>query len=301
MNKVELPQRITNNTETSAEILPYHQIPPAYVTGGEANNRSPLIFSAPHAGTFYAAELFDLENITAAQLFEETGTNALATFLSSSRRPAVIASAARAVVDVNRPATALDPKLHQLSHKQNDVYTRYVDAGYGVVPRLDVNRKPLHHNHVEVDLAARLIALHHHPYHQLLETQVSKTSRTCPEILLIDIHSMPDNPFQRQHPDIVFGNIFGATMPEKWAKKIDNFMRESGYSWGWNSPYAGGYITRHFGLSHQPPKAELSTLQIECNRALYAPQAKKPEESFNQLAVFLETLSDRLEKDILAS
>ena len=51
-------------------------------------------------------------------------------------------------------------------------------------------------------------------------------------------------------------------------------MSQTEFSWHWNTPYAGGYITRHYGLtpkedSLMPP---IEVLQIEVNRRLYKSQ-----------------------------
>ncbi len=51
-------------------------------------------------------------------------------------------------------------------------------------------------------------------------------------------------------------------------------MSQTEFSWHWNTPYAGGYITRHYGLTAKeddliPP---IEVLQIEVNRRLYKSQ-----------------------------
>lgn len=301
MNLVEHTQHSFIDQNFTSKILPYQQIAPPRNLGGEEQARSPLIFSAPHAGKLYCAELFRPKNINAAQQFEETGTERISSFLSNTKRPAVIAQAARAVIDVNRPATALDTKLHDNASKQNDVYTRYVDAGYGVIPRLDVHRKPLHEHAVSLDLAQQLIDTHHRPYHALLARHIQKAVQLHRHILLIDIHSMPDERHNRKLPDIVFGNIHGATMPDWMVQKIEDEMRTTPFSWGWNTPYAGGYITRHYGLNLDNKTQTISTLQIECNRALFTDKKGVDDavmyiiaEALNSLCTMLEeSLSDR--------
>ena len=42
-------------------------------------------------------------------------------------------------------------------------------------------------------------------------------------------------------------------------------MRALGYSVGRNKPYAGGFITEHYGN----PASGLHTIQLELNRAIY--------------------------------
>jgi N-formylglutamate amidohydrolase len=46
---------------------------------------------------------------------------------------------------------------------------------------------------------------------------------------------------------------------------VEETMRQLGYSVGRNKPYAGGFITEHYGR----PSRGLHALQIEVNRGLY--------------------------------
>ena len=63
-------------------------------------------------------------------------------------------------------------------------------------------------------------------------------------------------------------------------------LKAQGYAVALNKPYAGGYITEHYGRPHKSPHV----LQIEINRALYM-----DEQSFDRSAGF-----DRLCADLEA-
>ena len=68
-------------------------------------------------------------------------------------------------------------------------------------------------------------------------------------------------------------------------------MNRLGYSIGRNKPYAGGFITEHYGN----PPAGLHAIQLEINRALYMDERRyEPIVSFSRLAADLEMLADRL-------
>ena len=284
--------------DESQLLQPLDRLPPPLTIGGSADTRSPLIISAPHAGSCYAAELFSTDNLTKARAFEETGTEWIASSLSSPLRPSVIAQAARAVVDVNRPASALDTHLHDGIAPCTDTYRRYVEAGYGVIPRLDRYRRPLHKNRIPLALAHQIITTHHRPYHQLLETHIDTGMEHQPKLLLMDIHSMPDETHNRQYPDFVFGNLFGATLEHRLVKHIDQFMRSTKWSWRWNSPYAGGYTTRHYGLDDNPAYTRLSALQIECNRSLFETTKGTDNQVLNAMCQTLEEMCQMLEAEI---
>ncbi len=58
-----------------------------------------------------------------------------------------------------------------------------------------------------------------------------------------------------------------------------------------NKPYAGGFITEHYGN----PTVGLHAIQLEFNRALYMDERRyERTASFATLAADLETLADRL-------
>ena len=58
-----------------------------------------------------------------------------------------------------------------------------------------------------------------------------------------------------------------------------------------NKPYAGGFITEHYGN----PAAGLHAIQIELNRALYMDERRyERTASFERLAADIVTLADRL-------
>jgi N-formylglutamate deformylase len=75
------------------------------------------------------------------------------------------------------------------------------------------------------------------------------------------------------------------------AETIEATLRALGYSVSRNKPYAGGFITEHYGN----PTAGLHAMQLELNRALYMDERRYERiASFARLAADLETLADQL-------
>ena len=75
------------------------------------------------------------------------------------------------------------------------------------------------------------------------------------------------------------------------AETIESTLRGQGYSVSRNKPYAGGFITEHYGN----PAAGLHAIQLEINRALYMDERRfERSASFARLAADLETLAERL-------
>ena len=68
-------------------------------------------------------------------------------------------------------------------------------------------------------------------------------------------------------------------------------LRGRGYTVIRNKPYAGGFITEHYGN----PAAGLHAIQLELNRALYMDERRFERSStFGRLAADLEALADCL-------
>ncbi len=75
------------------------------------------------------------------------------------------------------------------------------------------------------------------------------------------------------------------------AETIEATMRGFGYVVSRNKPYAGGFITEHYGN----PAAGLHAIQLEINRALYMDERRyQRAASFARLASEFEILADRL-------
>jgi N-formylglutamate amidohydrolase len=72
---------------------------------------------------------------------------------------------------------------------------------------------------------------------------------------------------------------------------VEEIMSKLGYSIGRNKPYAGGFITEHYGN----PASGLHTVQLELNRAVYMDERRRERgPRFAQVAADFVTLADRL-------
>ena len=72
---------------------------------------------------------------------------------------------------------------------------------------------------------------------------------------------------------------------------LDRRLRHQGYSVRRNKPYAGGFITEHYGN----PAMGWHALQIEVNRALYMDERRfELSSDFTQLSQDLVSLADKL-------
>ena len=68
--------------------------------------------------------------------------------------------------------------------------------------------------------------------------------------VLVDCHSMPSTAGpkdERPRADIVIGDRYGTSCVGIVAEVIETILRERGYVVSRNKPYAGGFITEHYG------------------------------------------------------
>ena len=155
--------------------------------GGECLN-SPVILSVPHGGRFYPSQMIGNADLHAMRTLEDVGSDIIVMPLVSSEQCAIIAKCSRAIIDVNRPKSALDPKLiKNVNNKAvtiaNDRWQRYIHSGYGVIPRLSGKRLPLYNVPPSYESVQRRIDDWHKPYHALIS--VSYTHLTLPTIPLV--------------------------------------------------------------------------------------------------------------------
>ena len=288
----------------AARIFPDHDIPAFQLIDGAPE--SPVILSVPHGGWLYPESLVRDDNLSRCSSLSDTGTAELGLMLAGGRYPALIACCCRAVCDLNRPADALDPQLcEDADLPLAAAYKPYVAAGYGVIPRLSAQKQPLYPHKLDKARWQGLLAAWHAPYHRRLAALLKRAATQHDDVILVDLHSMPDSPKQAgkprllplragQLPDFVFGNLHGATLGQTYVQIIDKMMKDSGYSWRWNTPYAGGYITRHYGLEADDTDGNtpVQVLQIEVNRGLYSTSAGLLDE--NRLEPVKQLLSQLL-------
>ena len=96
---------------------------------------------------------------------------------------------------------------------------------------------------------------------------------------------------ERPRADIVLGDRYGTSCVPAVAEAVEALLRGRGYVVSRNKPYAGGFITEHYGN----PAVGLHAIQLELNRALYMDERRyERSASFSKLAAEFETLADRL-------
>jgi N-formylglutamate amidohydrolase len=92
-------------------------------------------------------------------------------------------------------------------------------------------------------------------------------------------------------PDFVLGDRFGAACDPKLTRFLRDTLAAEGYDVQLNRPYAGGYITEHYGRPYRGVQA----VQMEINRALYLDEARfTPAPGFVRLKIDLTRIAGML-------
>ena len=131
-----------------------------------------------------------------------------------------------------------------------------------------------------------------HPFHDTLRATIEATRLRFGCCLLIDCHSMPGSSMAPKPPaDFVIGDAHGTACSPRVPRQIERLLSGMGYSVRRNDPYAGGYITRHYGR----PREGMHALQLEINRGIYMDEARIERIArFDRVRRDLATLIDAL-------
>jgi len=259
--------------------------------------QGPVVFNSPHSGSIYPPAFLSAARLDLAQLrrSEDSFVDQLFTGVVRRGFPLMRAHFPRCYVDVNREPYELDPRMFdgRLPSFANTRSMR-VAGGLGTVARVVGDAQEIYHQRIPVDDALRRIEGLYKPYHRALRRLVTRVHRDFGTAILVDCHSMPSlagSRDERPRADIVLGDRYGTSCVAGVADVVETTLHDLGYSVSRNKPYAGGFITEHYGN----PPAGLHAIQLEINRALYMDERQfQPIASFGQLASDLEALADRL-------
>lgn len=254
-------------------VLPYEVCAPA-------QQRIPFVFNSPHSGRFYPAEFLLQSRLSAHDIrqSEDCYVDELFAAAVPLGAPLLRAHFPRAYLDVNREPYELDPKMYQepLPPYAN-IRSSRVAGGLGTIAKIVGEGQDIYKSRLPLSEAMNRIETIYKPYHDLLGQLLSDTRMQFGYAVLIDCHSMPsgqdyhdgNQPYDHMRPDFIIGDRFGCSCADALSWAAIELLQNMGYHVAHNKPYAGGYITEHYGRPHR----DFHALQIEVNRALYVDEA----------------------------
>lgn len=276
--------------------------PPFRVHGPERQS-APFVLCSPHSGRVYPAHFLAQSRLDPLTLrkSEDSYVDALFQHVSRIGAPLIAAEFPRAYLDLNREAYELDPELfaEPLPDYANTQSVRVV-GGLGTIARIVADGEEIYHKPLQLAAAIERIEHLYKPFHAALGGLVAETRQRFGYAILIDCHSMPSASSVvggAQRPDFVLGDRFGASCDSRLTRFMRDVLTGLGYDVQLNRPYAGGFITEHYGR----PSQQVHALQIEINRGLYLDETTMmPTAGFVELERHLAILTTRLFKSIPA-
>ena len=244
---------------------------PPFEVVAPGTQRLPMVFNSPHSGRSYPAAF-----LAASRLDERAIRRSEDSFVDDLFRPAVDLGAPllhanfpRAWLDVNREPYELDPKMFDGSlPAYANIRSVRVAGGLGTIARIVAESEEIYARPLPVDEGLQRIDAVYKPYHRTLRELIVETHRSFGIAVLLDCHSMPSTVrggHGRLRPDIVLGDRYGTSCAAELTELAAQYLARLGYSVARNKPYAGGFITEHYG---QPGRG-FHAMQIEINRCLY--------------------------------
>ena len=234
----------------------------------------PVVFASPHSGrdypqAFVAASRLELPGLRRS---EDSFVDELFAAAPAHGAPLLLARFPRAYCDPNREAWELDPAMFAgpLPDWVNTTSAR-VGAGLGTIARIVASGEAIYRGKLDFAEAQARVAQCWQPFHAELRTLITATQARFGQCLLIDCHSMPGlSQVRGERVDIVLGDAHGTACAPRVIRRIEECLLDLGFRVRRNDPYAGGYITRHYGR----PREGCHAVQVEICRSLYMDEAR---------------------------
>ena len=233
----------------------------------------PLVFASPHSGRnyppgFIAAARLDALNLRRS---EDSFVDELFSDVPALGAPLLAATFPRAYCDPNREMWELDPAMfHDDLPPWVNTTSPRVGAGLGTLARVVASGEAIYRDKMPFREAEHRVETCWKPYHDALVALIAETRQRFGACLLIDCHSMPAHGGRGPAPHFVLGDAHGTACAPRITLLVEQTLTAMGYAVRRNDPYAGGYVTRHYGR----PREGVHALQIELARSLYMDEAR---------------------------
>jgi len=244
---------------------------PAFQVVKPSEQRVPFVFNSPHSGRCYPPRFLAMSKLDGATIrrSEDCYVDELFADAASLGAPLLSANFPRAYLDVNREPWELDPRMfREPVPSYANIRSPRVAGGLGTVPKLVGEGLDIYPARLPLAEALSRIDHIYKPYHACLAELLSQTRAKFGYAILIDCHSMPASiriADGSVRPDFIIGDRFGSSAVPALTEHAISLLIAKGYRVVHNKPYAGGFITEHYGR----PAERVHALQIEINRGLY--------------------------------
>lgn len=223
----------------------------------------PILITIPHSGNTIPPEVHNLININDTDVFYDNDTYASELYDFCEVAECIIASIARAIVDVNRAPDDLPPRnpdgvIKETTTSGKAVYKENSFPDSDLINKLrDIYYLPYHQTITEISSRGTIkVAFDCHAMLEYAPPMSTSPGRTRPLVCLSNCGDENGEP----------RNDGNTTCP---SQMIKNMARACERAFGKgtvsvNSPFSGGYT-----IQHHHRKSGIPWIQIELNRKLY--------------------------------
>ncbi|MGQ5700827.1 N-formylglutamate amidohydrolase [Sandaracinobacteroides sp. A072] len=251
-----------------------------------------MLMASPHSGTLIPQAFLRSVQLplSAIRRMEDAHVGRLLAPAAALGIPLLEATHSRAVIDLNRAADELDPKMFDGPVTATPAITERVRAGYGLVPRIAGPGLPIHCRRLPAAATRAHVLQLHQPWHAAIAQGLAAARARHGHALLLDMHSMPPLPGAAP-AQLVLGDRHGQSAAPRLVDWLDDAFRARGLKVARNSPYAGGYTTQR----HGQPATGQHAVQLEFDRSLYMdPVTLVPHDGFAALAAMIAEVTAAL-------
>jgi N-formylglutamate deformylase len=243
----------------------------------------PIVISVPHAGTDFPEDIrAELKPHLLPPDDTDWFVHQLYDFATELGLPILKANYSRWVVDLNR-----NPDSSPLYH-DGRVLTGLCTSTTFLGEPIYQDERP----EVAPTEVARRKTLYFEPYHDALQQLLDETKARFGQVLLWDCHSIRREVpaiHQGPFPDLILGSADETSASAGLIAQALQQLGSGQYSLSHNTPFKGGYITRHFGR----PSEQQHALQLEMAKDVYmddAEQAYDPARAQKVRTILRQTL-----------
>lgn len=205
-----------------------------YSTFNEYLNAKPFVFSIPHSGIWIPNDMRKMLKKEAILSNTDWFLQELFDFLPTLDFTVIQNNVNRYVIDPNR---VFKVETNSSDYRNNSVYQQNTFGHQLYDKSLDIN------------IINERFTNFYQPYHSKLNELLLDKINHFGHVILIDLHSFAEYPDNQENytADFVIGNNFDQSSSIDTRLKLADLLNQFNYSVSNNYPFAGGYITKHYG------------------------------------------------------
>lgn len=227
----------------------------------------PILISCPHSGRHYPPEFIREMALPLNEIRRSEDRLVDRLFADAPEAGAILLTAqfARSWIDLNRDWREVDVAMFDTPpHVEKLVHSQKVAAGFGLIHKVGGRGNLIYRGALPCSEYEHRLATAWLPYHEAISSILAGLKDRFGYAILIDAHSMPPLPYSKPCYAVV-GDRYGKSCSPSLTAHVELQLEKRGFLFRRNTPYAGGYITDHYG----DPEGNVHSIQIEICRSRY--------------------------------